>query len=129
MPDNLNYTFSTNIYSTLNNGWETFTFYCPDEYTECLNDVDKISKNINNKSDFCFTSPLITYIPKKQIKQPSIKFQVIFSLKNKLANSIVIGISNLKTIAVMEESICFKDTVIPTNIIACKVPNKNIFFH
>lgn len=42
------------IYSTLNNGWDTFTFYCPDEYTECLKDINKISKdttllsNINN---------------------------------------------------------------------------------
>lgn len=33
------------IYSTLNNGWDTFTFYCPNEYTECLNDVKKISNN------------------------------------------------------------------------------------
>ena len=33
------------IYSTLNNGWDTFTFYCPDEYSECLNDISKISKN------------------------------------------------------------------------------------
>lgn len=42
------------IYSTLNNGWDTFTFYCPDEYVDCLKDVTKISKdttllsNINN---------------------------------------------------------------------------------
>ncbi|MBQ3021079.1 MAG: hypothetical protein IJD92_02500 [Bacilli bacterium] len=42
------------IYSTLNNGWETFTFYCPNEYTNCINDIAKISKdstllsNINN---------------------------------------------------------------------------------
>ncbi len=42
------------IYSTLNNGWDTFTFYCPSEYTDCLKDVSKISKdttllsNINN---------------------------------------------------------------------------------
>lgn len=42
------------IYSTLNNGWETFTFYCPDEYTNCIKDITKISKdttllsNINN---------------------------------------------------------------------------------
>lgn len=33
------------IYSTLNNGWNTFTFYCPDEYTECLKDIENISKN------------------------------------------------------------------------------------
>ena len=42
------------IYSTLNNGWDTFTFYCPDEYSDCLKDINKISKdttllsNINN---------------------------------------------------------------------------------
>lgn len=42
------------IYSTLNSGWETFTFYCPDEYTNCLKDITEISKdtillsNINN---------------------------------------------------------------------------------
>ena len=26
----------TIFYSILNNGYETFTFYCPSEYTECL---------------------------------------------------------------------------------------------
>ena len=42
------------IYSTLNNGWETFTFYCPDEYENCIKDITSISKdttllsNINN---------------------------------------------------------------------------------
>lgn len=42
------------IFSTLNNGWDTFTFYCPDEYTNCYEDVSKLSKdttllsNINN---------------------------------------------------------------------------------
>ena len=42
------------IFSTLNNGWETFTFYCPDEYENCLKDMTSISKdttllsNINN---------------------------------------------------------------------------------
>lgn len=42
------------IYSTLNNGWETFTFYCPAEYTDCITDIKKITNdeilltNINN---------------------------------------------------------------------------------
>lgn len=42
------------IYSTLNNGWTTFTFYCPDEYEDCINDLKAISNdktllsNINN---------------------------------------------------------------------------------
>ena len=33
------------IYSTLNNGWDTFTFYCPDEYTNCLEDITEISND------------------------------------------------------------------------------------
>lgn len=44
-----------NIYYTvLNSGMENFTFYCPDEYKDCLNEVDNISNdqnllsNINN---------------------------------------------------------------------------------
>ncbi len=42
-------------YSILNQGWSEFTFYCPKEYTECINDVKIISdkdspylKHINN---------------------------------------------------------------------------------
>lgn len=30
-------------YSAINNGWDQFTFYCPNEYTNCLNDVELIS--------------------------------------------------------------------------------------
>ena len=33
------------FYSVLNNGLEEFTFYCPTEYTECLNDLGSISKD------------------------------------------------------------------------------------
>lgn len=33
-----------NIYYTvINNGWDQFTFYCPSEYTNCLNDAEAIS--------------------------------------------------------------------------------------
>jgi len=35
-----------NIYYTvLNNGTESFTFYCPEEYTDCIDDVTKISED------------------------------------------------------------------------------------
>lgn len=35
-----------NIYYTAtNNGYKTFTFYCPSEYKECLSDVEKISND------------------------------------------------------------------------------------
>ncbi len=53
-----------NIYYTvLNNGWDTFTFYCPLEYTECYKDVNEIANDqklltlMNN-----FVSPYNTYV-------------------------------------------------------------------
>lgn len=33
------------IYSILNNGWDNFTFYCPSEYKNCINDIKSISEN------------------------------------------------------------------------------------
>ncbi|MFA5603689.1 MAG: transglutaminase domain-containing protein [Bacilli bacterium] len=33
------------IYTILNNGWDTFTFYCDTEYKSCIDDVDVLSKN------------------------------------------------------------------------------------
>lgn len=33
------------FYSTLNNGWNEFTFYCPTEYETCIDDVTAISHN------------------------------------------------------------------------------------
>ena len=42
------------IYTVLNSGWDTFTFYCPKEYETCVDDVTRITNdnellsNINN---------------------------------------------------------------------------------
>lgn len=33
------------IYTTIDNGWETFTFYCPKEYQSCLTDIEAISND------------------------------------------------------------------------------------
>ena len=33
------------IYTTINYGWNFFTFYCPSEYEKCINDVENISKD------------------------------------------------------------------------------------
>lgn len=33
------------IYTVLNNGWDTFTFYCPVEYTDCIDDIKKITND------------------------------------------------------------------------------------
>lgn len=30
-------------YSAINNGWDQFTFYCPSEYTKCIEDAEAIS--------------------------------------------------------------------------------------
>lgn len=72
------------IFSTLNNGWDTFTFYCPDEYADCINDVNKISKdttmlsNINN-----FVHPFNTYskisIATNSSKEVTIKITKLYS--------------------------------------------------
>jgi hypothetical protein len=35
------------FYSILNNGYDKFTFYCPEEYTDCLKDVNSISTDNN----------------------------------------------------------------------------------
>ena len=50
-----NYSDLLNIfYSILNQGWTTFTFYCPNTYNDCIEDVNSISNdedlvnNINN---------------------------------------------------------------------------------
>lgn len=33
------------IFTTINNGWESFTFYCPSEYKSCISDMEKISND------------------------------------------------------------------------------------
>lgn len=33
------------IYSVINQGWEEFTFYCPNEYNDCIKDMTDLSKN------------------------------------------------------------------------------------
>ncbi len=33
------------IYTVLNNGWENFTFYCSEEYVDCIDDVEEISRD------------------------------------------------------------------------------------
>ncbi len=32
-------------YTVLNNGWLSFTFYCDEDYTECVNDVKKVANS------------------------------------------------------------------------------------
>lgn len=60
------------IYTVLNSGMSDFTFYCSDEYTECMNDIDVISKdrvilsNINN-----FVHPFNSFSDIETTRYPS----------------------------------------------------------
>jgi len=33
------------VYSVINQGWDEFTFYCPKEYTDCIKDINTLSKD------------------------------------------------------------------------------------
>lgn len=33
------------VYSVINQGWSEFTFYCPSEYTDCVKDITKLTKD------------------------------------------------------------------------------------
>ena len=50
------------FYSILDNGYDSFTFYCPSEYKECLKDVEMISNNqsIITNIGFSFQIPLVS---------------------------------------------------------------------
>ncbi len=60
------------FYTVVNNGWKEFTFYCPKEYTNCLEDVKEFSKNqdlithINN-----FVHPYNSFYNAKTAIDPS----------------------------------------------------------
>lgn len=51
------------FYTILNSGWESFFFYCPEEYAECENDINVLAKDeeilssINN-----YVSPYNSYV-------------------------------------------------------------------
>ena len=66
------------IYSTINNGWEQFTFYCPSEYTDCLSDIESI----------CDDSILLTHL--NNFVHP---FNNFTNLKSSIAESGEINLS------------------------------------
>lgn len=47
------------IYSTLDNRYGSITFYCPREYTECLDDVQKVT-DINNQDELTVIGNLVS---------------------------------------------------------------------
>ncbi len=45
-------------YTVLNNGWKSFTFYCDEDYTTCINDVKKVANSKNDE----FISTINNYV-------------------------------------------------------------------
>ena len=66
------------FYSTLNQGWDDFTFYCPVEYTNCLKDVERLSldevllSDINN-----FVHPYNSYSSIKTLYDETGKVEIL----------------------------------------------------
>lgn len=36
------------LYTAINNGYDKFTFYCPDEYSSCKSDIEEISNDVSS---------------------------------------------------------------------------------
>lgn len=71
------------IFSTINNGWDTFTFYCPNEYENCIKDVDNIT------NDSTLISHINNYVhPYNSIGvHPSIKDEKIPAMRTSISSS------------------------------------------
>lgn len=56
------------FYSVFDNGYETFTFYCPSEYASCLDDVEELTNNQSVITDIGnFVHPFNNFISLKVI--------------------------------------------------------------
>ncbi|MGM9834868.1 MAG: transglutaminase domain-containing protein [Bacilli bacterium] len=97
------------FYSAINNGWKNFTFYCPDEYIDCINDVKEISDDnsllthINN-----YTHPYNNFINFKTIFSESgevtIKLEYLYNEDMiKEINKVVEDIINSKITPNMDD--------------------------
>ena len=103
------------FYSILNSGYDTFTFYCPKEYTECVNDVEKLSEDkdtltiINN-----FVSPYNSFSNIKVIYSTSGEINI--EVSKLYTDDEIISINN--RIKEIEQSIYKEDMSIEDKILA-----------
>lgn len=59
------------LYSIFDQGYETFTFYCPSEYTDCIKDVEEITNNRTVITDIGnFVHPYNNYTTLKIVTDP-----------------------------------------------------------
>lgn len=60
------------LYSIFDQGYETFTFYCPSEYADCIKDVEDITNNRTIITDIGnFVHPFNNYTSLKVITDPT----------------------------------------------------------
>jgi hypothetical protein len=96
------------FYSVINNGWNDFTFYCPEEYDSCLKDVKTISNNdtlltnINN-----FAHPFNSFLNFQTAYDDSGEINVSLS---KLYSDDELKILNQKVNTIIDENITSKMT-------------------
>lgn len=79
------------FYTILNNGIDTFTFYCPKEYTNCLKDVEKISKDENlltHLNNFVHPFNSFESINTKMVDTGEVNLKISYIYSNDFKNKI-----------------------------------------
>lgn len=94
------------IYTTINNGWDRFTFYCPSEYTNCISDFEKIIDDeltlthINN-----FVHPFNSFIDIKALYDTSqITLEIVHLYNDTQIEAINTEVDRLMTLLVNPNS-------------------------
>jgi len=91
------------VYTVLNSGWDTFTFYCPKEYDTCVDDVTNITNdnvllsNINN-----YVHPFNSF---KTIETNYTTSGEVTLVVHKLYNNEMIKMLNTKVKEIIEKNI------------------------
>lgn len=91
------------IYTVLNSGWDTFTFYCPKEYEECIDDVTSITNNneiLSNVNNYVHP-----YNSFKTIETNYTTSGEVTLVVHKLYNEEMIDVLNLKVDEIFEKNI------------------------
>lgn len=91
------------FYSILDNGYESFTFYCPSEYVSCLKDVEEISNNQTVMTDIGnFVHPYNNFTNLKVVTDSLGEVDVLVT---KMYDSTQVRIINDKIDKILQETI------------------------
>ena len=79
------------IYTVLNSGWDTFTFYCPKEYDNCVDDITSITNNnelLSNINNFVHPYNSFKTIETNYTTSGEVTFVVHNLYDNKMINDL-----------------------------------------